>query len=72
MKNHYTVLALMRYNALCTMGAICAKEELNDILKQRDVRSYKIKMIDQEAVPDWEESDWLPVLGQLPGSVYGV
>jgi hypothetical protein len=72
MKHHYTILAEMRYNALCPMGALCSEDELNDILKQRDVRNYKIKMIDRDPIPDWEKADWIPVEGQLPGSVYGV
>ena len=61
MKHHYIVLAVMWHDYLCTVGAVCAKDELNDFLKGHGVKKFKMKVVDDEPVVAWEESDWTPV-----------
>ena len=65
MEHHYILYTTMRvrgHEFLCPFGAICAKEGLNDILKRADVIRYKIKLIDDDPVADWEKSEWTPVV----------
>jgi len=51
----------MWHDYLCTVGAVCAKDELNDFLKGHGVKKFKMKVVDDEPVVAWEESDWTPV-----------
>jgi hypothetical protein len=51
----------MAYEAVCKMGAVCAEEELHKILKRRNVKGYKVIALDDEAVANWEDKDWIYV-----------
>ena len=64
MKRHYVVQAIMRHwsqDFQCSMGAVCALEELGTVLKHKGVRRYKIKSIDGEPVINWDNADWIAV-----------
>lgn len=58
MKHHYIVYALMTYDAVCRMGAICAEGELRPTLARKGVKSYKLISLDDEEMDGWEEKDW--------------
>ena len=63
-KQHYIVQAIMAVHpndCLCPVGAVCAEDELNGILKSHGVKGYKIKSIDDEPVTDWENKDWVMI-----------
>ena len=61
MKHHYIVVSVMPDDYLCPMGVICTKEELGAYLKSQGAKSYKIKVVDNEPVPDWESGEWIGV-----------
>lgn len=65
MKHHYIVKTLMRheywYEWVCRVGTICPEEELSDFLKLQGVTKYKIMSVDDDPVPDWDQSAWIPV-----------
>ena len=61
MKHHYIVIAIMRHDEVCPMGAICAEEELSGVLRSRGVKRYKLKILDDELIPEWDKADWQPV-----------
>ena len=61
MKHHYIVVSVMRHDYLCRMGAICASGELDEFLKPHGVKRYKVMIIDDEPVADWESSDWVEI-----------
>ena len=64
MEHHYILQATMRLRDnefLCPIGAVCAEGDLNDTLKHAKVVRYRIKQIDDDPMPDWENAEWTPI-----------
>ena len=64
-ERHYifqTAMLVRGVEFLCPFGAVCTEEELNEVLKRAQVFKYKVKQIDDDPVPDWENTDWTPVM----------
>jgi hypothetical protein len=46
---------------LCPVGAVCPEEELTETLKHAKVIKYRIKKIDDDPIPDWENAGWTSI-----------
>jgi hypothetical protein len=51
----------MRHDYLCRVGAICTRDELSGFLRPHGVKRYKVMIVDDELVADWEKADWTPI-----------
>ena len=58
MKHHYIVLAWLKIDAICRIGAQCAENELHTILKRKNVKGYKLISVDDVLVEGWADTEW--------------
>jgi hypothetical protein len=64
MEHHYflqTAMLVRGAEFLCPFGAICTEGELNDTLKRAQVFKYKIKQVDDDPIPNWENAEWTSI-----------